>query len=152
MPDDIKLPEPVAWRYVPSAVWRGYAYTDLQAMAADAEALGCNPEPLYTADQVRAAARALEVENHALRQQVAALSREAYTWSKALEAALAQREPLTDEQIVACLIESSCVGTVKMSYDVGPYEVTKQSLNATRLTRAIERAHGIPAPKGGSDA
>lgn len=141
MPDDIKLPEPVAFSKDGNLFWHG---NPVVHRGEDCE--------LYTADQVRAAARALEVENHALRQQVAALSREAYTWSKALEAALAQREPLTDEQIVACLIESSCVGTVKMSYDVGPYEVTKQSLNATRLTRAIERAHGIPAPKGGSDA
>lgn len=68
----------------------------------------------------------------------------------AVEADRAQRKPLTDEQIVACLVESSCVGTVKMSYDVGPYEITKLSVNAEQLTRAIEAAHGIPAPKGGS--
>lgn len=68
----------------------------------------------------------------------------------AVEADRARREPLTDEQIVACLIESDCVGTVKMSYDVGPYEITKLSVNAKQLTRAIETRHGIPAPKGGA--
>lgn len=71
----------------------------------------------------------------------------------AVEADRAQRMPLTDEQIVACLIESDCVGTIKMSYDIGPYEITKQTVNAEQFARAIEAAHGItvkkaPAPKG----
>ena len=55
----------------------------------------------------------------------------------------AERKPLTEAQAVACLVEAGCVGTVKMSYDSGPYEITRTSINADRLIRAVERAHGI---------
>lgn len=148
MADDIKLPEPHCYIYE----WDSHFGTNRSTNRSRWN--GRKPDrsfPLYTADQVRAAARALEVENHALRQQVAALSREAYTWSKALEAALAQRVPLTEDQLMACLVESECVGTVRMSHESGPYDITRPSIKAVRLARAIEAAHGIPAPKGGSD-
>ncbi len=61
------------------------------------------------------------------------------------------RQPLTERQIVACLVEAGCLGTVKMSYDSGPYEITRTSVNADKLARAIERAHGIPASQAGKE-
>lgn len=45
---------------------------------------------------------------------------------------------LTEREIVKCLTASGCVGTVKMSYDSGPYEITRTSVNADRFARAIE--------------
>jgi len=51
----------------------------------------------------------------------------------------AQAVPLlTEREIVKCLTASGCVGTVKMSYDSGPYEITRTSVNADRFARAIE--------------
>lgn len=63
--------------------------------------------------------------------------REAYA-----DAVVAKREPvrLAESQIVSCLVSANCVGTVKMSYESGPYEVTRTSLNADNLARAIETA------------
>ena len=55
----------------------------------------------------------------------------------------AERAPLTERQIVKCLVEASCVGTVKMSFESGPYDIDRPSINATRLVDAIEREHGI---------
>lgn len=53
-------------------------------------------------------------------------------------------QPLTDEQITACVIESKCHGgAMRMAYESGPYSITQASINAIELTRAIERAHGI---------
>lgn len=54
-----------------------------------------------------------------------------------------KREALSEEQIVACLIEAGCLGTVKMSFESGPYCITRTSIKAERFARAIERAHGI---------
>ena len=172
MADDIKLPEPVAWRYVPSAVWRGYAYTDLQAMAAEAEALGCNPEPLYTADQLRAVISAalasrpyklppmpavfqhmppLPPPFRAGGQQIADDGNDKVfcdLWERgqveaharaAVEADRAQRKPLTDEQI------DGLHGEANRGYCIERDDYFK-------AFRDAERAHGIPAPKGGSDA
>ena len=51
--------------------------------------------------------------------------------------------PLTERQIVGCLVEAGCLGTVKMSYDSGPYEITRTTVNADKFARAIEAAHGI---------
>lgn len=55
-------------------------------------------------------------------------------------AAQAPREVprLTERDMVACLVAASCIGTVKMSYDSGPYEITRTSINADRLCRAVE--------------
>ena len=52
----------------------------------------------------------------------------------------AERKPLTDEEIVHCLVAAKCVGTVNMSYDAGPYYVTRPSRAATWFARAIEAA------------
>ncbi len=54
-----------------------------------------------------------------------------------------QREPsqepvtLTEAERVKCLVASGCIGTVKMTYDSGPYEITRTSINASRLIDAI---------------
>jgi len=53
------------------------------------------------------------------------------------------RVPLSEEQLVKCLVEAGCFGKVTMSFDSGPYEITRPSINADRFARAIERAHGI---------
>ena len=50
-----------------------------------------------------------------------------------------QAEPLSEADIVRCAVESGCVGTVKMTFDSGPYEITRTSINADRFARAIER-------------
>jgi hypothetical protein len=47
---------------------------------------------------------------------------------------------LTEKDFVKCLVDSDCIGTVKMSYDTGPYEITRTSINADRLCRAVESA------------
>ena len=47
---------------------------------------------------------------------------------------------LTEREIARCLVASSCIGTVKMSYESGPYEITRTSINADRLAQAITRA------------
>lgn len=47
---------------------------------------------------------------------------------------------LSESQVVAALVESGCIGTVRMSYDSGPYEITRTSINADRFAKAIQRA------------
>lgn len=47
---------------------------------------------------------------------------------------------LTEQEIVKCLTASGCVGTIKMSYDSGPYEITRTSINADRFARRVEQA------------
>ena len=47
---------------------------------------------------------------------------------------------LTEDEIVACLVKAGCIGTIKMSYETGPYDITRPSLNATKFVRAIEEA------------
>jgi hypothetical protein len=49
----------------------------------------------------------------------------------------AQEVGLTEAERVMCLIASGCIGTVKMTYDSGPYEITRTSINASRLIDAI---------------
>jgi hypothetical protein len=57
--------------------------------------------------------------------------------------------PLTEEQIVACITEAGCHGgAMRMSYGSGPYEITRPTINAIELVRAVERAHGIVAQEG----
>lgn len=59
------------------------------------------------------------------------------------------RKPLTERQVVGVLREAGCIGTVKMSYESGPYDIDRPSINATRLVEAVEAAHGITAaPEG----
>lgn len=52
---------------------------------------------------------------------------------------------LTERQLMRCIAEAGCIGTIKMSFESGPYDIDRPTLNATKLCRAIERAHGIPA-------
>jgi len=62
------------------------------------------------------------------------------------------RRQMTEEELVACLVKSSCIGKVNMSYESGPYSITRPSLDATRLKDAIEAHHGIPAsPQDGGE-
>jgi uncharacterized protein YceH (UPF0502 family) len=58
-----------------------------------------------------------------------------------------QRKPLTEEQQVDCLVKSGCIGNVKMSFESGPYDITRPSINASRLIEQVEAAHGIGVPK-----
>lgn len=56
--------------------------------------------------------------------------------------------PLTERQIAQCIVSAGCVGTVKMSFESGPYSIDRPTLNATKLVQSIEAAHGIGI-KGG---
>ncbi len=47
---------------------------------------------------------------------------------------------LTEDDIVRCLVEAGCLGKVKMSYESGPYDITRTSINADRFARAVEAA------------
>lgn len=62
--------------------------------------------------------------------------------------------PLNERQLVACLLQSNCIGTVKMSFESGPYEIDRPSINADRLCRAIEAAsaklNGLTVGDGGA--
>lgn len=49
-------------------------------------------------------------------------------------------EAMGEEQIVKCLVEASCIGVVKMSYDAGPYQITRPSINADKFARALNAA------------
>ena len=52
-------------------------------------------------------------------------------------------KPLTEQQIVQCIMSSGCLGTVKLSYEAGPLGITRTTVNADKLVKSIERAHGI---------
>ncbi|URI08788.1 hypothetical protein MW290_24740 [Aquincola tertiaricarbonis] len=47
---------------------------------------------------------------------------------------------LTDDELLACLVEASCIGTVKMSFEIGPYYIDRPTINATLLAEALQRA------------
>lgn len=47
---------------------------------------------------------------------------------------------LSESEIVACIAKAGCIGTVKMSYESGPYDIDRPSINASRLYDAIEAA------------
>lgn len=53
------------------------------------------------------------------------------------------RKPLTEREIIGCIVRAGCLGTVKMTYESGPYDIDRTSINADRLVKEIERAHGI---------
>ena len=57
----------------------------------------------------------------------------------------ATASPLTEQQIAQCLIDASCIGTVRMSCESGPYGIDRPSNNAVRLVRAVEQTLGIKA-------
>ena len=54
-----------------------------------------------------------------------------------------QRKPLTERELMKCIAQAGCFGTVKMSFESGPYDIDRPTLNADKLCRAIEAAHGI---------
>lgn len=62
--------------------------------------------------------------------------------------AAAQAQPLTEGRLMRCITDAGCIGTVKMSFESGPYDINRPTLNATKLARAIERAHGIGGAAG----
>lgn len=65
-------------------------------------------------------------------------------WGKIVEGSKqAPQVPMTEDEIVKCLVESSCIGKVMMSFESGPYDITRTSINADWLVRAIEAHHGI---------
>lgn len=49
----------------------------------------------------------------------------------------AQEVGLTESERVKCLVDSGCIGTVKMTYDSGPYEITRTSINSDRLIDSV---------------
>ena len=53
------------------------------------------------------------------------------------------RKPLTEKQLIACIAKAGCLGAVKMSFESGPYDIDRPTLNAIWLCEAIEAAHGI---------
>lgn len=55
----------------------------------------------------------------------------------------AQREPLSDAQVLACVRSVGVPAPMGLTRDRGPYEVTEPTWFLTELVRAIERAHGI---------
>lgn len=48
-----------------------------------------------------------------------------------------QAVELSDGEVMRCISESACYGTVRMSFESGPYSIDKPSLNATKFARAI---------------
>lgn len=56
---------------------------------------------------------------------------------------VAKQEPLSEAQIMKCIAAAGCYGTVKMSFESGPYSIDRPSINADKFVRTIEAAHGI---------
>lgn len=70
-------------------------------------------------------------------------------WGEIVEGSKqAPQVPMTEDEIVKCLVESSCIGKVMMSFESGPYDITRTSINADRLVRAVEAHHGIKEQPG----
>lgn len=61
----------------------------------------------------------------------------------ALEAQPAKPVPMTEADMVKCLVAAGCIGTVRMTYESGPYDITRTSTNADKLIRAVESFHHI---------
>jgi hypothetical protein len=57
------------------------------------------------------------------------------------------REPLNERELMKCIAAAGCFGTVKMTCESGPYDIDRPTLNADKLCRAIEAAHGIGEKK-----
>lgn len=67
-------------------------------------------------------------------------------WLAEAKASSLNIEPLTEAQIAECITEAGCHGgAMRMSYGSGPYEITRPTINAVEMVRAVERAHGIGA-------
>lgn len=64
--------------------------------------------------------------------------------------------PLSEREIVKCIADSGCIGTVKMSFESGPYDIDRPSLNATKLvdvvTASLARINGLTVGAGTVDS
>lgn len=49
-------------------------------------------------------------------------------------------QPLSEGEIVACLMDTGCLGTVRMSYETGPYQITRTTGNSDKLAAELQRA------------
>lgn len=67
-----------------------------------------------------------------------------------VQASQAVAQPLTDEQILDCVRSVGVPAPMGLTRDRGPYEITEPSWFLTQLVHAIERAHGIGQPAGGT--
>lgn len=80
---------------------------------------------------------------HELQQAAQAAEENAYQARSHTPTLYSARQPLTERQIIGCIVRAGCLGTVKMTYEAGPYDVDRTSVNADRLVKEVERAHGI---------
>lgn len=46
-------------------------------------------------------------------------------------------QPMDEDDIIKCIVQAGCLGTVKMTFESGPYDITRTSINADKLARAI---------------
>lgn len=65
------------------------------------------------------------------------MNRGAVLWRLYRDAQPSQAVELSEAELVRCISESGCYGTVKMSYESGPYSIDRPSLNATKFANAI---------------
>lgn len=49
-------------------------------------------------------------------------------------------QPLSEREIVACLAAAGCFGTVRMSYETGPYDIDRTTVNSDKLATELQRA------------
>lgn len=119
---------------------------DFDAGVRWAELVLANP-PTAPAQDVHAQRNAqtlVDIGNAALRAGWNGVDMKAFVLARlATPSPQAEKQPLSEEQIVRCLQQASCIGTVKMSFESGPYDIDRPSINASRLVSAIEAAHGI---------
>lgn len=189
MPDDINLPEPVAYCLgAPHLADSADLYLASQFTPEGEHADEWTP--LYTADQLRAVISAalasrpyklppmpavfqhmppLPPPFRAGGQQIADDGNDKVfcdLWERgqveaharaAVEADRAQRKPLTDEQVYG-VVSSIGPDVMELAKQWADNEIHSYSLAhqaevlAAEIVRRTEAAHGIPAPKGGSDA
>lgn len=121
--------EPVAWRYK-GAGWERWIYCTNPPRNTRHEYI---VEPLYASPPPAQPAQPIQAHSKAQYKRLVAQG------ANALPPQPPQAEPLSEADIVRCAVESGCVGTVKMTFDSGPYHITRTSINADRFTRAIER-------------
>ena len=76
-------------------------------------------------------------QNHPNEKQRLYTADQMHAYALAVLAQQAQEPVVSEDDLVACLISSGCVGTVKMSFESGPMSITRPSLNATKFARAI---------------
>lgn len=66
-------------------------------------------------------------------------------FARAILALRPQAVPMTEADLLKCLIQANCLGTVHMSHEHGPYYIDRPSHAAVRLKDAMEAHHGITA-------